>query len=272
MLLGLTVVSFEIFHKKSDLDNTGQEIVTALRMAQNKTLASEGAGQFGLYFNNTTSPHQYVLFKGSTYVGRDPSFDQVSKLSNTIEISNINLTDSEVVFNRVEGSVSSEGDLEIRVVVDPSQTKTIFIDQSGLVGFSSLVTPGTGRTIDARHVHFDLGWTIQNASTLKFYFPSIPQTETIEMTAYFNPGKTEFDWEGSFEVGGIDQVFKVHTHLLDNFDTLLSVHRDRTEGQTDQEVIFYIVDSGTDKEIAHYLADGSDTVNVGLYGGVMEIQ
>jgi len=43
--------------------------------------------------------------------------------------------------------------------------------------------------------------------------------------------------------------------------------------KNDKEVILHIVDGGTDKEIAHYLADISDTVERGSYAfNPMEIQ
>lgn len=276
ILLAITIVSFKAFHRKSDLDNASQEILTILRLAQNKTLASEGGSKYGVYFDNSSSPHQYILFKGNSYGSRDISFDEVYKLAKIVEISQINLGGSlETVFSRVEGRAFPSGNVGLRLTTDVTETRTIYIEESGLVSLSSVLAPADGRVTDARHVHFNLGWSIQTATTLKFYFPNIPQTETIEMMAYFNPAKTEFDWRGTFVVGGVDQVFKVHTHFLDPLTTpytRLCIHRDRNNGKTDQEVIIYIVDGGIDKEIAHYLADAADTVNEGIFGGTKEIQ
>lgn len=273
LLLGLTIISFKAFQKSSDLDNTAQEIISSLRLAQSKTLASEGASQYGVYFNTGTTPHQYTLFKGSSYAGRNPTFDEIQKLPGSVEISQINLAGgTEVVFKRLDGRALPAGDLTIRLISDPTKTKPIYIESSGLVGLSSAPAPGGGRKTDSRHIHFDLGWSIQNAVTLKFSFPSIPQTETIDMTSYFNGAKTEFNWQGTFVIGGTNQEFRVHTHLLDSFNTHLCIHRDRNNGKNDKEVIIYIVDGGIDKDIAHYLADADDTVNEGVFGGTKEIQ
>lgn len=274
ILTAITVPSFRYFQKESDLSNSAEEIVNTLRLSQNKTLTSEGASQWGVYFDTTTVPHQYVLFKGINYSARDSSFDEINKLPKLVEIYEINLGGGqEVVFERISGETSQFGNVKTRLINDLSKTRTIYIENSGLVGFVSPSTPSdVNRIKDSRHVHFDLGWSIQNSTNLKFYFPNISQTETIDMTDYFT-GSTEFDWNGIFSVGGIDQVFRVHTHSLDAFDTLLCIHRDRNQGENNQELTFYIVDSAIDKEIAHYLADVDDTVIEGvIYGGTKEVQ
>lgn len=276
ILISLTVISLKGFQKKSDLDISTQEIVSRLRFAQNKTLASEQESQYGIYFDDTISPNQYILFKGDSYLNRDPSFDRVYNVSKSVEISQINLAGGkEVVFARLDGEASLFGDLTLRLIDSPSEIKNIYIEKSGLITLVSSSVSGEGRTADSRHVHFTLGWSIQDATLLKFYFPNIPQTEIVDMVAYFNPTKTEFDWQGTFVVGEVGQVFKVHTHFLDPFITpytLLCVHRDRNQGKNNQEVIIYIVDKGLDKEIVHYLADANDTAQEGTHGGTMEIQ
>ncbi|MDI6891342.1 MAG: hypothetical protein QMC83_10480, partial [Thermodesulfovibrionales bacterium] len=91
ILVAIAIPNFRFFQKESDLANSAEEIINTLRLAQNKTLASEGASQWGVYFDNTTSPHQYTLFKGINYTSRDVNFDEVHKLPGSVEISEINL-------------------------------------------------------------------------------------------------------------------------------------------------------------------------------------
>ncbi|MBZ9578286.1 hypothetical protein KJA14_00250 [Patescibacteria group bacterium] len=264
---------FRFFQKESDLNNNTEEIINTLRFAQNRTLASEGASQYGVYFDNTTSPHQYTLFKGTDFASRDSSSDEIHKLAKAVEFYEINLNGgNELVFDRVTGKTSQPGNVSLRLKVDLTKTKTIYIESSGQVGLTIPSVPTDGQVEDSRHVHSDLGWSIQNSTALKFSFPDIPQVETIDMADYFNTGKTEFDWEGTFSVGGIDQIFRVHTHALDAFNTLLCIHRNRNDGKNNQEVIIYIVDGGIDKDIAHYLADAVDTVEKGFYVNTMERQ
>ncbi|MBZ9572044.1 hypothetical protein KJA15_01745 [Patescibacteria group bacterium] len=265
--------SLRFFQRESDLNNSTEEIINTLRLAQNKTLASEEASQYGVYFDNTTSSHQYTLFKGTDFASRDSSFDEIHKLPKTVEIYEINLGgENEVVFIRVTGETGQSGNISLRLKTDITKAKAIYIESSGQVGLTASSVPPNGRIRDSRHVHFDLGWSIQNSTNLKFYFPNAPQTEIIGMADYFNADKTEFDWEGIFSVGGNDQVFQVHTHSLDAFNTLLCIHRDRNNGKNNQEVIIYIVDGGIDKDITHYLADIADNVEKGFHVNTMEKQ
>jgi len=273
ILIAIAVPNLRFFQKESDLTNSAEEIINTLRLAQSKTLASEGTSQYGVYFDNLTSPHQYTLFKGKNYISRDISFDEIHKLPKSVEISEINLAGGkEVIFNRIIGGTSQAGNLNLKLISDPSKTKTIYIENSGQVGLGSPLSPINGRTADSRHVHFNLGWSIQNATTLKFYFPATVQTEQVDMANFFNIDKTEFDWQGEFAVDGTDQEFQVHTHSLDAFNTLLCIHRSRNQRKNNQEVIIYISDGGIEKDIAHYLADVDDTVVEGACGGTKEIQ
>jgi len=273
ILLTISVSVFRFFQRSSDLNNSVDQIVNILRLAQNKTLASEGPDQYGVYFDMTTSPYQYTLFKGNDYSSRDISADEIFKLPSIIEMYNIDFGGgSEVVFSRITGMTNQAGSISIRLKVDLTKNQTLYVEGSGQISLGAPSIPTNGRLIDSRHTHFDLGWSIQNATFLKFYFPNVTQTETVDMTDYFNVTKTEFDWEGTFSVDGTDQMFRAHTHFLDTFNTLLCIHRDRNNGINDQEVIIYIVDGGIDKDIAHYLADSTDTVEKGFYVNTMEKQ
>jgi len=274
ILSAIAVPAFRFFQKESDLNNSAEEIINTLRLAQNKTLASEEANQYGVYFDDTTSPHQYTLFVGTDFVSRDDSFDEIHKLPKTVEIYEINLGENKVVFNRVSGETNQDGNIKIGLISDISKTKIVTIDSSGRITLgqepSSSILPSPK---DSRHVHFDLGWSIQDATTLKFDFVNAGQIETVDMANYFNADKTEFDWDGTFSVGGIDQVFRIHTHSLSISNTLLCIHRDRNEGKNTEKVIIYIIDGGTNKDIAHYLADANDIVEKGFYVyNSMEIQ
>lgn len=268
ILVVMALPAFHSFRTEADLSDSVDKIINILRLAQSKTLASEGASQWGIYFSTSTFPHQYTLFQGASYASRVTSSDEIYSFPESVEIYDIDLTgEPEVIFDRLIGSTSQLGSLSLRLKTDPTKNQTIYIENSGQVGLVIPSVPSdTERIKDSRHVHFDLGWSIQNATTVKFYFPDIPQTEEVTMAGYFNASPpTEFDWEGTFVVDGIDQTFHIHTHSLDAFNALLCIHRDRSEGENNQEMIIYIVDGGIDKDIAHYLADPNDIVIKGSY-------
>ena len=272
ILIAISIPTYRVFQKKISLNGAVEEIINSLRIAQSKTLSSEGASKYGVYFDQTTTPDQYVLFKGNSYAARDVTSDKIYKLPSDAEIAQISLNGgaSEVAFNRIIGDTSQNGDLILRLVDNPAESQAIYIENSGRISLSSPASPPDNRTKDSRHVHFNLGWSIQSATSLKFNFPGIPQVEEVNMADYFDVGKTKFNWSDTFTVGGIDQPLQIHTHSLDATNTLLCVHRDRNDGKNNQEVFIYIVDGGVDKEVAHYLADS--TVTEGAYGGTKEIQ
>jgi len=269
ILIIITATAIPIFHSfymGLDLTNITKELTQTLILAQNKTLTSEGDGQWGIYFATSSSPHQFTLFKGANYAARDTSFDKTYKLPKTVEIYEINLEGgSEVVFERVSGETSNIGNLNLRLINDPNKTKTVCVARY-IINFCGPVPLG-GIITNSRHVHFYLGWSIQNAAALKFDFIEAGQIKTIDMADYFKSNKTKFDWEGEFIIEEIKQKYRVHTHFLDAFDTLLCIHLDKNNTEA---VTVYIIDAEIDKEIVYYRADSTGIV--GPYGGIFEIQ
>lgn len=267
ILITVSISSFYLFGKKTVLDTTAKNIVSTLRFAQNKTLASEQTSQYGIYFDTSTAPDRFILFKGSNYSLRDPLSDQAHNIASPVEIYEINLgSGQEVVFNRLNGETFQPGNIKIRLTNNTSITKTISIDSSGriFIGLESASYELPPQT-DSRHVHFNLGWSIQNSSLLILNFPDTPEvTENIDMLPYFNADKTEFNLERSIPVNGETQKLRIHTHLLDAVNTALSITRD---GRENSKPLNVSIDS---KNIASYTATGS--VSVGVYGGTMEIQ
>lgn len=248
VILVISAATFYNLTKKSDIDISRDNIISTLNTARNKTVASEGSAQYGVYFDITSSPDRYIL--------RSTSFEEIHDLLSTIEISIGG--GSEVVFKRLDGSTDNYGSITIKHLTT-NETRTIYIYSSGEISTKPGSTSEAGRITDSRHVHFDLGtWSIQNATTLKFYFSSIFQTEIVDMANYF-VDTTEFDWEGEFTVNEATQKFRVHTHQL-NPTTLLCIHRDRNKGKNTEEVYIYIIQDTIEKEIAHYLADADDIV------------
>lgn len=138
ILTGLAIPTFLHFREESDLNDSAEEIINTLRVAQNKTLASEGASQWGVYFNTSTSPHQYTLFQGSSYGSRTTSSDEIHKLPQTVEIYEISLWGGNTaLFQRITGFASSTdqiGRVSLRLRTNLTKTRTIEIETSGRVG------------------------------------------------------------------------------------------------------------------------------------------
>jgi len=117
---------------------------------------------------------------------------------------------------------------------------------------------------DSRHMEFDLGWSIRGHTTLRLVFHDPPNPDVVKdvaMSGYFNDTNTEFDWEGTYDVGGSNQTMRIHTYYLDSNDTVLSIDRDR---RVNNKAVDISVDG---MAIVSYAADGAPTV--GANGGSM---
>lgn len=262
-LLLISLTALQGLRRNADIDTTTQHIVATLQLARNKTLASQNESSYGVHFESD----QYVLFTGTTYDSAATD-NEVHELTPQLEINDISVTGgSDVVFDRVYGTTSNDGTVTIRVAAEPTKTKTISILPSGQTGLTGTVSPTDTRITDTRHLHFDLGWSIQGATTLTLVFSDPPNPDVqvdVTMSSYFNGGQTEFDWEEIIDVNGSNQTLRVHTHTLDAANTLLSVHRD---GRYNDKAVTISIDA---QDIVSYDAGG--TATVGTFGGTMEEQ
>jgi len=268
ILTAITIPAFQVFRRGEDLNEAAEKIINILRLAQNKTLASEGASQWGVYFTTSTSPHQYVLFKGSDYDSRATSSDEVYKLSKGIEIYEINLSGgNEVVFDRVTGATSQFGSVSLRLKAEPQKTKTIYIENSGQVKLTSPLTPSDeGRIKDSRHVHFDYIRVIATTTEKLILTFDTTVSEEIIIADYLKDG--QIYWEGEVDVNGDIQELKIHTHRLNDpaEGTQFCVHRDRR--YNNKALIIDIDDTPTDLDpgtLISYTSQGDAVTGTSVF-------
>ena len=220
---GLIVPGFNFFRKQSSLNAATQEIINTLRLAQNKTLASEGNSSFGVYLESD----KFILFKGTAY-SASSSNNEAHNLDSSLRISTLSLNGSNsVVFERLTGNTVNYGAITLEQIDDISQNKVIFIDSSGSVSLASSSANDASREKDTRHVEFLYGQNVKTASTLSLAFPESGTTNNIAFGDYLNSGQTQFSWEGTVVVAGENQELKIHTHSLTDTSVLFCVHRDR---------------------------------------------
>lgn len=257
------ISSYHSFISQIKLNTAVPQIISTLHLSRDRTLASEGASSYGVHFE----ANKYVLFKGLSF---NPSAvdNEEHKLPAEIEIYDISLGGgSDIVFDRIKGTTSNAGSVSIRIIRNPIKYKTISILSSGQAGLEGLVEPIGTRISDSRHLHFDLGWSIQNSTTLNLHFTDPPNPDVnfdIVMADYFDAQKSQFNWEGTMDVNGAIQTLKIHTHFLDPSNTLLCIHRDR---RYNDKALSISIDS---QGIVSYTQSGDPTV--GAFGGIMEMQ
>lgn len=262
ILISITAPVFIFFQRGLEFNNNIEETINVLKIARNKTLASEGASQYGVYFDNTSSPHQYILFKGESFALRDNSFDEISNLSDNTEVYNIDLNGgNEIVFDRVTGSTSQPGSISLRLKTDLTKTKTIYIEGSGYVKLTAPIIPSdANRVKDSRHIHFDYNNVIDTVSeTLTLSFEG-GVNETIIIAD--NMKDSQIYWEGEVDVSGEVQKIKIHTHNLNNPNTLFCVHRDI---RYNNKILAITISGDGSGTLIEYSADGSVITSTSIY-------
>lgn len=262
-LAAIIISDFTLLNKKKDVDNTAQEFTNVLKLAQNKTLSSENNSQYGVYSDTSVSPNKYILFKGASYALRDTSADQIYLLPQTVEFFAINLGGgSEIVFNKLTGASAQSGNVSVRSKLDTSQSKTIYVTNSGTINFTSVSAPSdASRVKDSRHVHFDYSRIINtNNENITLNFDNGVVIQTFPISSYLVSGQIQ--WLETVSVGGSNQTIKIHTHRLNNQDTQFSIHRDRSLNTKSLKITISGDSSGY---IVNYSADGLTTTNTSIY-------
>lgn len=258
-IIGTTVfVGFSTATESADLKTSAFKVVDALQFARTRTIASLASSQYGVHFEQT----QYVLFRGAAYSALDPD-NIVYPLSSRVEIADITLAGggSDVVFDRLTGKTAQEGTLSVRVVADPSQLKIVEISVAGRADVSADALPPAGtRVSDTRHVHFTYNQSIGGIGELILDFPGY-LTQNITFSDYLSGGI--FDWSGTINVGGSNQVLRIHTHATGVSSADFSITRDVR--YNDKELYIYF---DTDNVI-HYTAAGAVTENSLWINGVV---
>src|SRR3989344_4082252 len=224
LLVVIALARFTTFGRQINIDLASQQLISALQLARNQTVASEDETVYGVHFE----ANKYVLFKGSDYA---TSTDTKEFNLDKVELYEINLLpagSSNVVFTRIRGGTENTGNIRVRLIAEPSRTKNILINSLGQVSLQAVLSPVDTRISDTRHVHLDFGWSMQSSTTMSLIFsdPGNPDViQNINISGYIAGGK--FDWEGTVDVYGEDQTLRIHSHLLNASNTILSVHRDR---------------------------------------------
>lgn len=270
LFLVFTVSALRSFQQVSRLENTAQEAVSVLRLAQNRTLASEGASQYGVSFDAASSPQRYILFEGSSFASRNPASDEVRELENAVEISVLGLAGGETVFERVTGIPSALGFVTFRLVDEPGRTASVSVLASGAIEEGvSPVPSDEDRLVDSRHAHVAYQGREINTSTeeIRLIFPDI--TFTIDIASNLQAG--QLFWEGEVESEGETQALKVHTHLLNDpvLGTEFSVHRSRMENTKPVEMELSGDATGN---LIEYDEAGITTQGTSIYAGAPNLQ
>lgn len=268
LLFSLTMSALLGFRGNSDLENSREGALQALRRAQVETLASKGDSQWGVYFATSALPHQYTLFQGPSYALRTQTSDVVFNVPRRIEIFQMGLVGGgqEVVFGRVVGTTTEAGSIGFRVISDPARTAVISIDSSGRISSGAEPSGSPPSLVDSRHVHTIYSRAIAAATeNIILSFDGGAVQTTVPITSNMIGG--EIDWTGTATVAGEAQTIRIRTHRFNNSDTLFSIHRDR---RYNTKSVTLRLSGDTSGTFLEYSADGLTTIKTSVHAGTPE--
>lgn len=248
ILISIMITLGRSFNNTENLENSGKIIEEKISLAKARSLGALNDTNYGVHFE----VNRLVIFAGSTYVNGAPA-NEVFTLPDNISINSISLAGGgqDMVFGRLTGTTANFGTIGIQVTSDASKFKQITINEEGQVSFGTFKTSTSPSIVNARHVHFNLGWNIQNETNMKLEWTDsiggIITAKDVTLASYFNADKSKLDWNGTTTVGSVDQELRIHSWLDASNNTVLCVMREETEYE--QLDIYF---NGYLKEIATY--------------------
>ncbi len=132
---GFTIFNLFGYRRYQDLNLTTQEIAAVLRNAQNRSIAQEAGGSWGVHFENSATDDFYELFLGQSYA--TSTIYSKTILRPTVEFSDPASGSSKNVFFRAMSGMGLGGTDLIRVFLKGSSSAsgTIYIDANGRIDY-----------------------------------------------------------------------------------------------------------------------------------------
>lgn len=125
VLAGMSIPIYQSFQNKNDLDIAAAAAVQSLRRAQVLARAVDGDTSWGVRLQSGS----VVLFKGTSWAGRDSNYDEVFEISSSLALSGL----SEIVFSKFSGTPQVTGNITLTSV--NNDARTITINSKGTIGY-----------------------------------------------------------------------------------------------------------------------------------------
>lgn len=261
LLSSITFYAFSL-DKNYKLNNDADLLMDKLRMARERTWASENDSRYGIYFDVSADPDRYIIFKGNDFASRDPSFDEVCYLSKSVEISSVNLNGgNEVSFEKVTGAPNVQGNISLKLISSPD-SKTIYINSLGQVSFDPApAASDDDRIQDARHIHFKYTRVVDTAETISLNFDGGAQIQAFAVSGALVGGNIY--WEEKVIVGGQTQEVSIRTiNGLNNPAMEFCIHRD---GRLNDKSLAVSISGDSSGDLAEFSADGLNSFPESIY-------
>jgi len=125
VIAGIGIPVYQSFQNRNDLDIAAVTFAQTLRRAETLAQSVDGDTSWGAIAQSGS----ITLFKGTSYAGRDSSFDEVFELPTSITLSGT----QEYVFTKFTGLPQTTDSLTLTSA--NNETRTITINAKGMVGY-----------------------------------------------------------------------------------------------------------------------------------------
>jgi len=128
----LNIVNYK---NRQNLNAAGQEIVTVLRNAQDRSLSQEGGSRWGVHFENPISGSDfYNLFKGSSFA--TGIVNSQSVLPSNIQFDNpASGSSANIIFSPITGLPDAATTIKISLVDNSAVSITITVSSNGKIQY-----------------------------------------------------------------------------------------------------------------------------------------
>jgi prepilin-type N-terminal cleavage/methylation domain-containing protein len=134
LLFSASTVVFGALASRQSLQTEGERVVQTLREARTYALSQRLDSAWGVYLDTASDPQAFILFKGSSYAGRDAAYDQVNALFPSVHYGALNLGGAfEIVFSKRTGSALTSGTFELAT----EDVLTVSVNPLGFIDYVS---------------------------------------------------------------------------------------------------------------------------------------
>jgi prepilin-type N-terminal cleavage/methylation domain-containing protein len=127
VLAAMAVPTIGTFANRTQTDSTTEEVVSALRYAQQKAMAGIQGSKFGVYFDDPNN--KFYVFRGDSF-GENPDEHIEFSYPDSVTVSQ-GFVGSEVNFERIQGMTADVGN--ITVTNNIGQTEQISVSAEGKI-------------------------------------------------------------------------------------------------------------------------------------------
>jgi len=124
LIFGIAAPVYQDYQIRNGIDTGVNTIVENLRRAQTLSTAVDGDSNWGVSILN----NEITLFKGTSFITRDISFDEVSDILSVISPSGLD----EIVFSKLNGLPNTTGVINLSA---SGNVRTISINEKGILTY-----------------------------------------------------------------------------------------------------------------------------------------